>query len=109
VAVAAATGGTMCLRLLLAGAPAAALAAGAGILAVPAFALACGALSGTPRLFEALYLVLWYIGPANHVAAFDFSGASVPDGAFRPAMMFAIVLVLSLAIAQWARSRRMAR
>jgi hypothetical protein len=109
VAIAAVTGGTVGLRLLFAAAPAGALACAAGVLAVPAFALACGSLSGTPRLFEALYLVLWYIGPANHVGALDFSGASVTDGALRPAMMFGVAAAVSLAIAHWARARRMAR
>jgi len=109
VAVAAVTGGTIGARLMIAGDAAGALACAAGVLAVPAFALACGSLSGTSRLFEALYLVIWYLGVANHVPAVDFSGASVPDGAFRTAMTFAIALVASLVVAGWARSRRLAR
>jgi len=47
-----------------------------GALFVPALALACGAWSGGSKLFEALYVVLWYLGPMQPVPALDFMGAS---------------------------------
>lgn len=47
-----------------------------GVLFVPALGLAGGRLSGTPRLFEAAYLVLWYVGLANRQAALDFGGVA---------------------------------
>jgi hypothetical protein len=36
-----------------------------GAFFIPTLALACGALSGTTRVFEVLYLLLWYIGTMN--------------------------------------------
>ncbi len=47
-----------------------------GVAFVPALALAAGRLSGTPRLFEITFLVLWYLGPANRQAALDFGGVA---------------------------------
>lgn len=48
----------------------------AGILFVPTLAFAGGRLSGSSRLFEITYLLLWYVGPANAVPFFDYSGAA---------------------------------
>ncbi|HEV8579184.1 MAG TPA: hypothetical protein VGX68_08875 [Thermoanaerobaculia bacterium] len=47
-----------------------------GALFIPTFALALGVWSGTSKLFEILYLVLWYIGPMNHVPALDYLGST---------------------------------
>ncbi|MCS3940392.1 hypothetical protein GGP84_003044 [Salinibacter ruber] len=47
-----------------------------GVLFVPALGLAAGRLSGTPRLFEIVYLVLWYVGLASRQAALDFGGVA---------------------------------
>ena len=47
-----------------------------GVLFVPALGLAAGRLSGTPRLFEVVYLVLWYVGLANQQAALDYGGVA---------------------------------
>lgn len=50
-----------------------------GVVFVPALALAAGRVSGTPRLFEIAFLLLWYLGPANQQAVLDFTGStSVP-------------------------------
>ena len=51
-------------------------ALGAGAVFVPALALCLGAWSGSTRPFEALYVVLWYIGPVNGVPFLDFMGVS---------------------------------
>ena len=51
-------------------------AVGAGAVFVPALALCLGAWSGSTRPFEALYVVLWYIGPVNGVPFLDFMGVS---------------------------------
>jgi len=47
-----------------------------GAVFVPALALAAGRLSGTPRLFEITFLLLWYLGPANRQAVLDFGGVT---------------------------------
>jgi len=47
-----------------------------GALFIPTFALALGVWSGTSKLFEILYLVIWYIGPMNHVPEMDYLGST---------------------------------
>lgn len=47
-----------------------------GVLFVPALGLAAGRLSGSHRLFEIVYLVLWYVGLANRQAVLDFGGVA---------------------------------
>jgi hypothetical protein len=46
-----------------------------GIVFVPTFALALGTVSGSKKLFEVVYLLMWYIGPVNGLPLLDFVGA----------------------------------
>lgn len=69
----------------------------AGAVFVPTLALACGAVSGTSRLFEIVYLVLWYVGPMNATPLLDFTAAS--------GMSTALVAAVVLAIAAFAARR----
>ena len=64
------------VRLTLAGDAASLAALGAGALFVPALALCLGTWSGSSRPFEALYVVLWYLGPMNGVPHLDFMGVT---------------------------------
>jgi hypothetical protein len=64
----------------------------AGAVFVPTLALACGALSGTTRLFEIAYLVLWYVGPMNRTM-FDFTQAANAVG-FALASLVLFVLAI---------------
>ncbi len=93
------------LRLLVTGEGAAFLAWLAGCLFVPALAFALGALSGTSRLFEAVYLLLWYIGPMNHVPAFDYMGVTPAARVGMPWIYLALAAVL-LATGIAMRARR---
>jgi hypothetical protein len=45
---------------------------------VPALALACGVWSGSAKLFEVLYLFLWYAGPMQRIAPLDYTGVAAP-------------------------------
>jgi hypothetical protein len=101
-ALAAAIGSGVGVRLLLAGDGAGFAGWLAGALFIPALALALGLVSRGNRLFEVLYTILWYIGPARRTAELDFMGAS-GDG--RPATWFAATAVL-LAVAAAVRARR---
>jgi len=42
---------------------------------IPSLALASGVWSGTSKLFEILYMVIWYLGPLNKVPGLDFIGS----------------------------------
>ena len=44
-------------------------------LFIPSLALGLGSISGSPRLFEAVYLVWWFLG-ANGVKPMDFMQGS---------------------------------
>jgi hypothetical protein len=43
-----------------------------GAFFIPSLALALGVWSGTSKVFEVVYVTLWYIGPLNRVPAVDF-------------------------------------
>ena len=65
----------MALRLALAGDWKGVGAWLVGALFIPTLALALGVWSGSSKPFEAIYLVLWYIGPLQKTPSFDFMGA----------------------------------
>lgn len=60
------------LRLLVAGDFSAAFAVAAAAVFIPSWALASGVWSGGGKLFEALYIMAWYLGPINHQPSLDF-------------------------------------
>lgn len=76
VLLALATGSGVAIRLLAAGEMAGLGGWLVGALFIPTFALALGVWSGTSKLFEALYLLLWYIGPMNRTPQMDYLGAT---------------------------------
>jgi len=74
--VAVLTGSGAALKLLGAGDGVGFLAWFSAALFIPSFALALGIWSNSHKLFEVLYVAMWYIGPMNQVAALDYSGAN---------------------------------
>ena len=87
--------GGVAVRLGAAGDASGALAVLCGCGFVPALALGCGILSGGSRLFEGIYVALWYLGPLNRATAVDFAGVSVLAAArFVPAGLLAGALAL---------------
>ena len=79
------------LHFIFTGSPAGILTVLAGAIFIPTLALACGAASGTSRLFEIVYLVLWYVGPMNNTPGVDFTAASGTWMAIVAAVVLAIV------------------
>ena len=97
VVVALLTGGGAIIRTLAAGDMASLEALLIGALFVPTMALALGAVSGTSRLFETIYLVVWYIGPMNRMPALDYMGvteAAVAQG--MPTVYLLITILFGL-------------
>lgn len=95
------------VALLLAGDLVSLAALGAGAVFVPALALCVGAWSGSTRPFEALYVVLWYIGPVNGVPSLDFMGVSGQAVEVGASGWFAVAAA-ALALLAWpGRGRRM--
>lgn len=99
--------GPALVRLLLQG-DSSWIGAVAATLFVPSLALALGSWSGTPRLFEVCYLIIWYAGPLSGAAPLDFLGVSSPGEAAVPLIYAASALPL-LAAAGVARSWRLKR
>ena len=62
------------LRLVLSGAWGSLAALIIGAVFVPTLALAMGALSGTNKLFEAVYLFFWYLVAIQNIPYLDFMG-----------------------------------
>ena len=75
----------------------------AAVLFIPALALALGLVSRGNKLFEVVYVVLWYAGPLNHVAALDFMGTT---GAGNPGTWY-VATALALAAAFAIRARQL--
>ena len=105
VLLAAAVTGTYALRLALAGDAASLLGWLAGVLFVPSFALASGVWTGSGKLFEVAYLVLWYVGPLNHVPGLDYLG--VVPGARGAHLAFIAAALALLALAYAGRARQL--
>lgn len=78
------------LRLLAAGDFPAVLAVAAAALFIPSWALASGVWSGGGKMFEAVYIMAWYLGPINHQPSLDFMATT--DAAI--AARFPVVLLL---------------
>jgi hypothetical protein len=65
----------------------------------PSLALATGLWTGSPRLFEASYLGLWYVGPLNGGYVADFAGVTARGTAAGVPLVFAAVGVGLVAVA----------
>ncbi|MFJ8435866.1 hypothetical protein ACIQ9P_31645 [Kitasatospora sp. NPDC094019] len=104
-------GAGVLVRLAAAGDTAGLAAWSAGALFIPSLALALGTLSRTHRLFQALYLPLWYLA-VNQVAALDFMGtvrrAGHPVGP-SPALVTAVTLALLITALLTTTTRRALR
>jgi hypothetical protein len=74
-----------------------------GALFIPSLALASGVWSGTSKLFEILYILMWYLGPLNKVTQLDFIG-SHSNGSPQFFIPFSIALI---ALAIFGRSRQL--
>ena len=106
VAVAALSGCGTFLRLLVARDVIAVSAWTVGALFIPTLALTLGVWSGGSKLFEVVYALLWYIGPANQFPELDFMGVKASGGFHIPRMFLAVTLVLA-AISVLGRKRQL--
>ena len=80
------------------------LAVISGAIFIPSLALAAGVWSGTSKLFEILYMAVWYIGPLNHaIPELDFIGTT---GNGYPEFFIPLSLAL-IAFAIFGRARQL--
>ncbi len=92
--VTALTGSGVLINLLKAGDTIGLLAWTSAAVFIPSFALALGVWSNSHKLFEVLYMVIWYVGPLNKVPELDYLGANSNGniGVFIP---FSIALIVA--------------
>lgn len=64
------------LLLAATGAPGTLIGFVGAVVFPPSLALAAGLWTGSPRLFETLYLGILYVGPLNGIHFFDFAGTT---------------------------------
>jgi hypothetical protein len=107
VLVAAGTTAGVGIRLLVTGQNAGFLAWLVGCLFIPALAFGLGTISGSSRLFEVVYLLLWYIGPMNHVPALDYMGVTPQGLAMGMAWVYLGLAVVLLGGGVGVRARQM--
>lgn len=97
VILAVVTGGGFALRLLADGDVRWLLAWGIGAIFIPTFALVLGVWSGSSKLFEILYTLLWYVGPMHATAQLDFM-ASAQQTALTRIPLFYLVLAAGMGL-----------
>jgi hypothetical protein len=99
-------GGGMLLRAVLSGDVAFARALLIGMLFVPTFALALGTISGSKKLFEVIYLLMWYVGPVNGLVPLDFLGATEAAATSSiPMVYLAVTVGLGITSILWRRKQ----
>ena len=90
------------IRFTVDGDTAGLLALLSGAFFIPSLALACGVWSGTSKLFEILYMLIWYLGPLNKLMVLDYIGS---HGNGRPEFFIPFSIVL-IALALIGRTRQ---
>jgi hypothetical protein len=78
----------------------------AGAAFVPALALCLGVWSDSSRLFESLYVAIWYVGVANATPAFDFIGATAKGSTPGHVALIALAACVLLTLAALGRKRQ---
>ena len=102
-------GSGVLLRLLIDGNADGAVMWAVGALFIPSLALALGVLSGSSKVFQIVYLALWYIGPMQGVTRFDFMGLEPEEAVAEGVPLIfvgAAVILLVLAVAGRTRQLR---
>ena len=81
----------------------------AGTVFVPSMALAFGTWSGSAKLFEVIYLLLWYGGPMNRIPAIDFVGTTQPAAGPGAPIAFLVLAAGLMSLAVLGRRRQLRR
>jgi hypothetical protein len=90
------------IRFIVDGEAAGLLALISGAFFIPSLALASGVWSGTSKLFEIVYMLIWYLGPLNKLMALDYIGS---HGNGRPEFFISFSILL-IALAFIGRTRQ---
>jgi hypothetical protein len=95
------------VRLALAGDAAGAIAWVAGAVFIPTLALVLGVWTRASRAFEAVFTILWYVGPLNRIRGLDFTGAANGVRTMRYAALYLLLATVLLGVALMGRKRQL--
>ena len=107
VGVALLTGSGFAGRLLFTGNSRGLFAWLVGALFIPTLALTFGVWSGSSKLFEIVYTLLWYVGPMHATLQLDFMGSAPGTEATRIPTFYLACAVAMAAIAVFGRKRQL--
>jgi hypothetical protein len=97
--VAAGVGSATFVLVALNAGPTALVGVAGAVVFPPSLALVTGLWTGSPRLFEALYLGLWSVGPLNRGFVADFVGVTARGLSTGVPLVFAAVGIGAVAVA----------
>jgi hypothetical protein len=100
-------GSGVMLRLLVVGEWDAFFAFVIGAAFIPSLALALGTWSASGKLFEVIYLLLWYMGPMNGTIQLDYMGVTAEGITQRMPLIYLGVSILLFCIAILGRKRQL--
>ncbi len=106
VMVALLMGSGVAFRLLLARDWSGLLGFAVGAIFIPSLALGMGAWSGTGKLFEAVYIIWWYVGPLHHDMNLDFMFTSPQSFSWNVLRSYLAAAITLFAIALLGRGRQ---
>jgi hypothetical protein len=107
--VAALAGAGVLVRLIAEGDGSGVLVWTVGALFIPSLALAFGTWTGSSKVFEITYLMLWYIGPIQQIDQFNFINFESETSQTNPTVwifLFAAILLMALSVVGRARQVR---
>ena len=107
--VAALAGAGVLVRLIAEGDGSGVLVWTVGALFIPSLALAFGTWTGSSKVFEIAYLMLWYIGPIQQIDQFNFINFESETSQTNPTVwifLFAAILLMALSAVGRARQVR---
>lgn len=103
------TGSGAMIHFLVAGEWERVTAMAVGGLFIPTLAVALGIWSGNGKLFQLVFMIMWYLGPLNKWDVMDFMGSSQQalDRGVYPYYLLATIILLMLAVIGRVRQVRM--
>ncbi|MCL6606368.1 MAG: hypothetical protein K6T94_26165 [Paenibacillus sp.] len=100
------TGSGAMIHFLIAGEWESLMAIAVGGLFVPTLALALGVWSRNGKLFQVIFMLMWYLGPLNKLEVMDFMGASQPSLDQRIYLYYLLATAILLVLAIVGRVRQ---
>jgi hypothetical protein len=76
---------------------------------IPSLALTCGVWTGSAKLFEILYLIVWYIGPMNKLPWLDYLSSSPRSLETGMPVAFLFITLILIALGVGGRIRQLHR